>query len=143
MRTTGFVIAGVVAVAAIAVVLAMKGNEGEMQKLREESASATDLLDSAHDTTLRLDTELAGERRRAQRAEIEVARLRTEVESVKQKLADAAQAAAQEPAPGPADWRDAVERYPVYEPEGLGDALETVDWEVVAESMSNMPPLIA
>jgi len=36
-----------------------------------------------------------------------------------------------------------VKAYPAYSPEGLGDALSSVDWEVVADSMSHMPALIA
>jgi hypothetical protein len=130
------------AVGAVAL-LTRSGNE-EIARLQDERARATEVIDGLSENVARLENDLASERRRAQRAETETEKLRAAIASVQEQLT-AATAPPEEPvAPeGPVDWREAVKSYPAFAPEGLGDALGTVDWEVVADSMSNMPPLIA
>jgi len=150
MRAAGFLIGGVVVVATIAVVLATRSASDDIAKLRAESADVTAALDETRDEKERLETELAAEHRRTQRAEAEKAAALAETETLQEavarlekELAEAAAVIAEHSPPVPDDWHEVVKSFPAYSPEGLGDALATVDWDVVAESMSNMPPLIA
>ena len=146
MRAAGFVVGGVVVLATVAVVLATRGKSEEMAKLRAEQATVTTTLDDTRAQVSKLESDLSAEQRRTHRAESEAAELTNELVAVRAQL-DAAQAAAVAAATpvavDPLDWREVLKSYPAYKPEGLGDALATVEWEVVAESMSNMPPLIA
>lgn len=146
MRAAGFVVGGVVVLATVAVVLATRGKSEEMATLRAEQTTVTTQLGETRAQVSKLESDLSAEQRRTQRAEVETAKLTNELAAVREQLesAQAAAVAAETPvAVDPLDWREVLKSYPAYKPEGLGDALATVEWEVVAESMSNMPPLIA
>lgn len=143
-KAAGIAVGLVGVLAAGAVWMVTRDTRNEVARLTDEKAAATAVIDDLSADVARLETELANERRRAQRAESETAKMRTTIESVQEQLAAATAPVVEEAPEGPVDWREVVKTsYPAYSPEGLGDALATVDWDVVAESMSNMPPLIA
>jgi len=127
-------------------VLAVRARTQAVNELDAASTEHAAALDAERDRSDALDAELAGERRRAHQAETRVKELAVELEAVRLALAEAT-APPPEPEPavaqGPIDWRTVVESYPAFRPENVGTALDDVDWEVVADSMSNMPALIA
>ncbi len=93
------------------------------------------------DRTTELERDLASEKRRVQQAEADAAEARKELAAANAKVAslteELAAATAPAEAPGATDTG-----YPAFRPEGVAEALADVDWEVIATSMSNMPPLI-
>ncbi len=91
------------------------------------------------DRTTELERELASEKRRTQQAERDATELRKAVEAATAELATATEQLATAEAEPPAG---ATRNYPAFRPAGLEEALAGIDWEVVATSMSNLPPLI-
>ena len=137
---------GALIVMAIGAFISMRTHESALTELRDAGTQTDATLNESRTRIEELDAELAGERRRTRQAETRVKELLAEVKSARREL-EAVQAAAEAPEVADAaeakDWRAVVKNYPAFKPEGMADALADLDWEVVAESMSNMPSLIS
>ncbi len=137
---------GALIVMAVGAFISMRTHASAMSELREAGEQTVSTLDQSRTRIEELDAELAGERRRTRQAELRVKALLAEVETTRDEL-EVAMAAAEQPdvedVEVPTGWRVAVSKYPAFKPEGMGDALADLDWEVVAESMSKMPALIS